>query len=190
MILVLWMLSLKPTFSLSSLPFIKRLFSSPLLSAQPLCLLLNSYLTPKASEMLPNGCLVLPALDHFWANRKLYFTYDKRESQTSISTQEAEAGGGPRMGPLTTPCIRTPQASCLLLVKLRSVFFFFPTVQVSHVCWKKKSKSYTDEQREEIVLFLSQKRTTAITEKLQEKICLFFLWNECNSNWVSWDTQV
>ena len=47
MILVVWMLSLKPTFSLSSLHFIKRLFSSPLLSAQPLCLLLNPYLTPK-----------------------------------------------------------------------------------------------------------------------------------------------
>ena len=163
MILVLWMLSLKPIFSLSSLPFIKRLFSSPLLSAQPLCLLLNPYLTPKASEMLPNGCLVLPALDHFWANRKLYFTYDKRESQTSISTQEAEAGGGPRMGPLTTPCICTPQASCLLLVKLRSVFFFFFQLYKYHMfVGKKKSKSYTDEQREEIVLFLSQKRTTAI----------------------------
>ena len=59
------------------------------------------------------------------------------------------------MGPFTTPCICTPQASCLLLVKLRSVFFFFsPTVQVSHVCWEKKSESYTDEQREEIVFFL------------------------------------
>ena len=157
MILVVWMLSLKPTFSLSSLHFIKRLFSSPLLSAQPLCLLLNPYLTPKAPEMLPNGCLVLPALDYFWANRKLYFTYDKRESQTSISTQEAEAGGGPRMGPLTTPCICTPQASCLLLVKLRSVFFFFQLYKYHMFVGKKKSKSYTDEQREEIVLFLSPK---------------------------------
>ena len=33
MILVFWMLSFKPTFSLSSLTFIKRLFSSSLLSA-------------------------------------------------------------------------------------------------------------------------------------------------------------
>ena len=33
MILVFWMLSFKPTFSLSSFTFIKRLFSSPLLSA-------------------------------------------------------------------------------------------------------------------------------------------------------------
>ena len=33
MILVFWMLSYKPTFSLSSFTFIKRLFSSPLLSA-------------------------------------------------------------------------------------------------------------------------------------------------------------
>ena len=33
MILVLWMLSFKPTFSLSSFTFIKRLFSSSLLSA-------------------------------------------------------------------------------------------------------------------------------------------------------------
>ena len=34
MILVFWMLSFKPTFSLSSLTFIKRLFSSSLLSAK------------------------------------------------------------------------------------------------------------------------------------------------------------
>ena len=33
MILVFWMLSFKPTFSLSSFTFIKKLFSSPLLSA-------------------------------------------------------------------------------------------------------------------------------------------------------------
>ena len=33
MILVFWMLNFKPTFSLSSLTFIKRLFSSPSLSA-------------------------------------------------------------------------------------------------------------------------------------------------------------
>ena len=35
--LVFWMLSFKPTFSLSSFIFIKRLFNSPLLSAIELC---------------------------------------------------------------------------------------------------------------------------------------------------------
>ena len=143
MILVFWMLSLKPAFSLSSFTFIKRLFRSPLLSTQPLCLLLDPYFTPKASEMLPNGCLVLSAPDHFWANRRLHFTYARRESQTSINTQEAEVGGGRRMGPFTTPCICTPQASCLLLVKLRSVFFFFSNcTSITCLLGKKEWKLY------------------------------------------------
>lgn len=65
------------------------------------------------------------------------------------------------MGPLTTPCICTPQASCLLLVKLRSVWFFFFSNCTSITCLlgKKKSKSYTDEQREEIALSLSPKES-------------------------------
>ena len=37
MILVFWMLSFKPTFSLSSFPFIKRLFSSSSLSSSSSC---------------------------------------------------------------------------------------------------------------------------------------------------------
>ena len=42
MILVYWMLSFKPTFSLSSLIFIKRLFSSSLLSA--ICVVSSAHL--------------------------------------------------------------------------------------------------------------------------------------------------
>ena len=44
------------------------------------------------------------------------------------------------MGPLTTPCIRTPQASCLLLVKLRSVFFFFQLYKYHMFVGKKRVK--------------------------------------------------
>ena len=65
MILVFWMLSFKPTFSLSSFTFIKRLFSSSLLSA--IRVVSSAYL--RLLIFLPeifdsSLCFIQPAMSH------------------------------------------------------------------------------------------------------------------------------
>ena len=66
MILVFWMLSFMPTFSLSSFTFIKRLFSSPLLSAirvvssayLRLSIFLPTILIPACASSSPAFCMM------------------------------------------------------------------------------------------------------------------------------------
>ena len=69
MILVFWMLRFKPTFSLSSYTFIKRLFSSPLLCAigvvssacLRLLIFLPAILIPPCASFSPTFCMMCSA---------------------------------------------------------------------------------------------------------------------------------
>ena len=70
MILVFWMLSFKPTFSLSSFTFIKRVFSSSLLSAKEA----ENYLI--LCELLSQPC---------WCVSQLLILWDRLPSRLSIS---------------------------------------------------------------------------------------------------------
>ena len=74
MILVFWMLSFKPTFSLSSFTFIKRLFNSSLLSAKGWCdLRICSYRYFSWQSWFQ---LVLHPAWHFpWHNLRDYLTF-------------------------------------------------------------------------------------------------------------------
>ena len=71
MILVFWKLSLKPTFSLSSFTFIKRLFSAYLLSAirvvssayLRLLIFLPAILIPSCASSSPTFCVMYSAYD-------------------------------------------------------------------------------------------------------------------------------
>ena len=78
LILVFWMLSLKSTFSLSSFTFIKKLFSSSLLSAISVCYLhIWGYWSdwPSSQKSLNNkcwiGCGEKGTLPHYWRECKL-----------------------------------------------------------------------------------------------------------------------
>ena len=72
MILVFWMLSFKPTFSLSSFTFIKRLFSSSLLSA--IRVVLSAYLRLLIfllATLIPAYVLSSPAFHMMYCAYKL-----------------------------------------------------------------------------------------------------------------------
>ena len=86
MIFVFWMLSFKPSFSLSSFTFIKRLFSSSLLSA--IRVVLSAYL--RLLKFLPAIAislqLVLYPVQHFvwctcWINKVTIYSLDILLSQ-------------------------------------------------------------------------------------------------------------
>ena len=90
MILVFWMLSFKPAFSLSSFTFIKRLFSSSSLSAIRmvsfthlwLLILLPAILIPVCASPSPTFHMMYSAykLDKQWQDAALMYSFPKLES--------------------------------------------------------------------------------------------------------------
>ena len=64
MIFVFWTLSFKPTFSLSSFTFIKRLFSSSSLSAIEWYHLLSEVIDISPSNLYPSFCFIQPGISH------------------------------------------------------------------------------------------------------------------------------
>ena len=77
-LLVFWILSFKPTFSLSSFTFIKRLFSSSLLSA--IRVVSSAYL--KLLILLPE--ILIPACDSSSPTFHMYSTYKLNKQGDSI----------------------------------------------------------------------------------------------------------
>ena len=72
MILVFWMLSFKPTFSLSSFTFIKRLFSPPSLSAiRVVSSALSEVIDISPSKLDSSLCFFQPSISHMYSAYKL-----------------------------------------------------------------------------------------------------------------------
>ena len=78
MILVFWMMSVNPTFSLSSFTFIKRLFSSSSFSA--IWVVLSAYL--RLLIFLP--AILIPACPSSWASRMMYSAYKLNKQGDNI----------------------------------------------------------------------------------------------------------
>ena len=64
MILVFWMLSFKPTFSLSSFTFIKKLFSSSLSAIRVVVIWISEVIDISPGNLDPSLCFFQPSISH------------------------------------------------------------------------------------------------------------------------------
>ena len=128
MILVFWMLSFKPAFSLSSFTFIKRLFSSSLSAIREVS---SAYLRLLVFLL---AILILACASSSLAFHMIYSAYKLNKQSDNIQPWQKELGiTFPVWNPSVVPCPVLTVASWLAYRFLRRHFIvsiFFPSVKI------------------------------------------------------------